>query len=345
MRRLVLGRLADKTPDRPMSGLEPLPRSMADVETMMVLAHETQSRRPWDEAPLLAGEENPLRLAAVLDAWWTGGAEEAPRAVVGVDPVRSPQRWETAPRPGAGALLLLPEDSFPRGSEELEDELRRAWGSGTVATDLPDRLESSWCCWSAPRRRGSLQRACGRLAAEPALEGKLLAAWNVTGAMREDLPAGLLEEGRLAGFGLAVSSFVESRAVAERLDRTARGTGSGGCSRTTSGTASRAVPLVLLTSTRDGSGIFGGFGLLRASFCSSPLWYISITMSQPPTNLPSMKTCGVVGQFVKAVSAGLIAGSLKMLRTAKSTPRWSKTCITRWENPQAWRRSSHLWRR
>ena len=28
-------------------------------------------------------------------------------AVVGVDPLRSPQRWEAAPRPGAGALLLV----------------------------------------------------------------------------------------------------------------------------------------------------------------------------------------------------------------------------------------------
>ena len=218
LRRLVLGRLADKTPDLPMSGLDPLPRSMADVETMMVLAHETQSRRPWNEEPRpIAGEENPVRLAAALDAWWSDGAGEMPRAVVGVDPARSPRRWSSAPRPGTAALLLLPEESFPGSTEELADELRRAWGSGPVATELPDRLQSSLVLLVSAESPGLFAQRVRELAAKPALEGKLLAVWNLNGAMREDFPADLLEENPIAGVGLAVSSFVESRAAVGRL--------------------------------------------------------------------------------------------------------------------------------
>lgn len=33
------------------------------------------------------------------------------------------------------------------------------------------------------------------------------------------------------------------------------------------------------------------------SFCSSPAWNISRTMSQPPTNSPFTYSCGMVGQF------------------------------------------------
>ena len=35
-----------------------------------------------------------------------------------------------------------------------------------------------------------------------------------------------------------------------------------------------------------------------SSFCSSQLWNISTTKTQPPTNLPPMNTCGDDGQFV-----------------------------------------------
>ena len=218
LRRLVLGRDVDKTPDRPMSGFEPLPQSMADVETMMVLAQEAQSRRPWDEEPLLiGGEENPIRLAAALGDWWAAGAGDTPRAVVGVDSSRSPGRWDAAPRPGANPLLLLPTEGFPRGTGELEAELRRAWGSGAVATELPDRLESSLVLLVSAEAPGLFAARLRELAAAPALKGKLLAAWNLNGAMREDLPADLLETSSLAGVGLAVSSFGESRAGADRL--------------------------------------------------------------------------------------------------------------------------------
>ena len=95
--------------------------------------------------------------------------------------------------------------------------MRRAWGSGTVVTELPDRLESSLVLLVSAEAPGLFAARLRELAATPALKGKLLAAWNLNGAMREDLPADLLESNPLAGIGLAVSSFGESRAGVERL--------------------------------------------------------------------------------------------------------------------------------
>jgi hypothetical protein len=187
---------------------------------MMLLAYEFQTRPPWEqENPRLAGEENPIRLAAALNRWWRGGAGETPRAVVGVDPALSPGRWDGAPRPGANALLLLPADGFPRGSEELGQELRRAWGSGSVAAELPDRLEGSLVLLVSAEAPDRFAMRLRELAAAPVLKDKLLAVWNLNGAMREDLPAELLRAAPLAGVGFAVSSFLESRDASGQLTR------------------------------------------------------------------------------------------------------------------------------
>lgn len=39
-----------------------------------------------------------------------------------------------------------------------------------------------------------------------------------------------------------------------------------------------------------------------SSSTKSPLWCICNNMSQPPTNSPFMKTCGIVGQLVKSLT-------------------------------------------
>ena len=57
----------------------------------------------------------------------------------------------------------------------------------------------------------------------------------------------------------------------------------------------------------------------RAS-CSSPDSYISVTMSQPPTNSPSMNSCGIVGQFETVESSWRIRGSGRMLTAANGLP-------------------------
>jgi hypothetical protein len=47
-----------------------------------------------------------------------------------------------------------------------------------------------------------------------------------------------------------------------------------------------------------------------SSFLSSPLAFISIMMSQPPTNSPLMYSCGMVGQLLQdGVRHGTGAGS------------------------------------
>jgi len=59
------------------------------------------------------------------------------------------------------------------------------------------------------------------------------------------------------------------------------------------------------------------FGSFASSSCfSSPFSYISVRMSQPPMNLPPMNIWGVVGQLVKAQTAGRMFGSVKILRTS-----------------------------
>ncbi len=44
-----------------------------------------------------------------------------------------------------------------------------------------------------------------------------------------------------------------------------------------------------------GAGGAPGAYLLPSTSLSSPSWNISVTMSQPPTSLPSTKSCGIVG--------------------------------------------------
>jgi hypothetical protein len=57
------------------------------------------------------------------------------------------------------------------------------------------------------------------------LEGKLLAAWCLSGPVRDDLPAALLGEGHLAGLGLAPEGLAAARdfaalaALRARLER------------------------------------------------------------------------------------------------------------------------------
>ena len=45
-------------------------------------------------------------------------------------------------------------------------------------------------------------------------EGRLLAAWPLSGPVRQDLPASLLREGTLAGLGLAEQGVVSGRGAA-----------------------------------------------------------------------------------------------------------------------------------
>ena len=48
---------------------------------------------------------------------------------------------------------------------------------------------------------------------------------------------------------------------------------------------------------RELTWLFYEAAAFSTSCCSSPDWYISIMMSQPPRNSPSMYSCGIVGQL------------------------------------------------
>lgn len=45
------------------------------------------------------------------------------------------------------------------------------------------------------------------------------------------------------------------------------------------------------------AGALSVMPLSVSSFCNSPAWNISRTISQPPTNSPLTYNCGIVGQF------------------------------------------------
>jgi hypothetical protein len=45
------------------------------------------------------------------------------------------------------------------------------------------------------------------------------------------------------------------------------------------------------------AGALSVMPLSVSSFCNSPAWNISRTISQPPTNSPLMYNCGIVGQL------------------------------------------------
>jgi len=217
LRRLVLGRQLDLTRDRPLSGLAPLPGSLGPVETMMVFLDEAQARPPWDGGvPAIPGEEDPIRLARALTAWWSFEGQDGPRAVVGVDPGDSVARWFLAPTPKK-TLLLMPDDAFPETRSGLSDDLRRAWGADAVVSELTEGAEVDLVVLVSAEAPGRFGRRLRDLAGDPALDGKLLAAWCLSGPIREDLPAEILAATGLAGLALADSTITVTRAAADRL--------------------------------------------------------------------------------------------------------------------------------
>lgn len=221
LQRLVVGRAADPTPDKALPALGTLPPSLGSVEALMTLLGSAQRDAPWDRLPAaVAGEEDPVRLARALDAWWsTDPAGRRPvRAVVGTDPASSPRRWAAAPRVAQqGALLLLPEGAFPGATAGLRARLAAAWPAALVVSAVPAGSEASLIVLVSGEAPGVFAARLAGLAASPALSGKLLAAWCLSGEVRRDLPARLLATTPLAGLGLAEASVIDLRSAAEDL--------------------------------------------------------------------------------------------------------------------------------
>lgn len=218
LQRLLLGRSADLTPGEPLAGLAPLPGPLAEVETLMLLLRRSQREPPWTGAARpIAGEEDPVRVAAALRDWWA--SEQPPRSVVvGVDPVASPERWASAPRPDrASVSLLLPGDGFPGPAAQLRERLAAAWKAGPVVDAVPKRLEAPLLVLVSAEAPALLAARLRQLAGDPQLAGKLLAVWSLAGSLRQDLPASLLGAGKLRGLGLAEASVIDQRHAPDEL--------------------------------------------------------------------------------------------------------------------------------
>ncbi|NIM00527.1 MAG: hypothetical protein GTN89_06565 [Acidobacteria bacterium] len=224
VQRLILGREADLAHDPSLPGLAPLPPGFEDIESLMVLGREAVNHRPWEHAIApLAGEQDPQRVAAAIDDWWDApGALPAPGGtVVGIDWTTSPERWAAAPRPGSKALLVLPPDGFPHGTEDLAKRLADVWTAGRVSEKADPGSQALILLISAetPELFAARLRA---IAAAPSMQGKLLAGWSLAGPVRADLAPWILQETSVAGVGIAEGSVVSRRAAVEQLARIAR---------------------------------------------------------------------------------------------------------------------------
>ena len=219
VQRLVLGRQADLAQDPSLPGIAPLPPALGDIESLMVLGREAMKRRPWEaDTPPVAGEQDPLRIAAAINAWWDApDALPAPGgAVVGVDWASSPKRWADAPRPGAKALLVLPPDAFPQNASAVATRLAETWMAGRVSAQADPSDETLVIVISA-EAPGPFATRLRAIAERPAMKGKLLAGWSLAGPVRDDLAPWILERTAVAGLGIAEGSVVSRRAAPEHL--------------------------------------------------------------------------------------------------------------------------------
>ena len=201
-----------------MPGLSPLPASLGEVSSVMVLPGDARWAEPWERKPwLVAGEEDPLRLARALTAWWSEEGADTLAAVVAVDGSRSPERWTAAPRPGGDALLLLPGDGFAGPRSHWRGALAATWDADRVVEVLPDEPRARLVVLVSAEPPAAFALRLRRLAQDERMRGRLLAGWSLAGPVREDLARSLLDEGLLGGIGLAEHSLVARRTAVETL--------------------------------------------------------------------------------------------------------------------------------
>jgi hypothetical protein len=211
--RLLLGHEFDTTPDEPLPGSS-APDAAGAIEARMVLVDPSQRVRPWDGSTTIAlpSDRDPLHLARALGAW----SPEAAPVVLGTDPDKSPARWSAAPSVRGKMLLVLPKDAFPGATAALRERLTRAVG-GAIVEDLPATIDAPLVLVVAHEAPDRFAARLRRLARQPALSGKLLAAWSLGGSPRDDLPAWILAESGIAALGLGEPTPLPLRGVEARL--------------------------------------------------------------------------------------------------------------------------------
>lgn len=218
LQRLVLGREADLTPDRPLPGLSPAEKILGPSRSLMVLMNEGQRLPPWATISTpLAGEEDPARIAAALRRWWAADAGEgpSPSAVVGTDALAI-GRWRAVSGLGAKVTLVLQDDAFPGRLAALKDSIKTAWKGSTAGSINASSGASTIVLVSAedPALLGARLR---EISTSAAMKGRLLAVWPLGGPVRADLPASLLAEGNLNAIGIADYSPIAAGRVAAEL--------------------------------------------------------------------------------------------------------------------------------
>ena len=186
LQRLLLGKAMDPAPGKPLGGLESSKGLLGGATTLMVLADPRTVRAPWIAArPILPGEEDAAVLAGALGAWWG----DAP-VVVGLDAVRSPERWAAA-KPSGGIEIQLDPSAFPGTRAALLPAAKRLPAGTAGGTLLVVSAE-------AP---GSLAERLRAMAASGQLAGRAVAVVSLGGALRDDVVRDLLESGRALVIG------------------------------------------------------------------------------------------------------------------------------------------------
>ncbi|HEX4825268.1 MAG TPA: hypothetical protein VFV19_13260 [Candidatus Polarisedimenticolaceae bacterium] len=215
LQRLVLGRAFDPTPDRPLAAFTPAKALLGSARTLMVMATAAEGRPPWSVAAAPEpGETDAARIATALTAWWRQEAppEEA-RAVVGVHGAGSLARFAAAPRFDGKLAVDAGADAFPA--------LPAASRSGISALP-PGTPGARVVLVVSGEGPGVLGRHLRRVAADPSNAGKALAVVALAGAPRDDLPASLLGEGKLAAIGIYSAGPVGIPEAVDRVSSWAR---------------------------------------------------------------------------------------------------------------------------
>lgn len=208
LQRLVLGREADLTPGRPLPGLDSPSSILGGRRALMVALGGPHAAPPWAvPADPVPGEEDGAQIAGALRRWWAADGVAVP-VVVGSDAASSTTRWQAAPAIRGKALLLLPEDAFPALAAPLRSALAGAWPAKQVVSALPEGKLPDLVVLASAEAPGLLGARVRALARREAMRGKLLAVYSLSGPVRADLPALVLREAPIAGFGLASCSPV-----------------------------------------------------------------------------------------------------------------------------------------
>lgn len=204
LQRMVVGRAFDPAPEKPLPGIEPLPEGLGEVSALMVVG---PSRLPWiAEAPRRPGEEDPLVLARAWHAWAASaspGGVRGPAVILGIDPARSPARWSRASRSAGESVLLAPPEAFPAPQEDLRTRLSGAWEPGKFLDRLPEGPAPEVVILAGAENPGLFAHRLLQLSRDPRLKGRRLAGLSLGGPIRLDTAARILEEGNVAGLGLA----------------------------------------------------------------------------------------------------------------------------------------------